>query len=70
MPHFKPPGREAQVFNAMQGNLWLDTKQSRLAGISGRLTREVKFAGGFLGHLDPGSTFEVKQAESCPAAGR
>ena len=50
----------------MQGNLWLDTKQSRLAGISGRLTREVKFAGGFLGHLDPGGTFEVKQAEVVP----
>jgi hypothetical protein len=45
----------------MQGNLWLDTKQSRLAGISGRLTREVKFAGGFLGHLDPGWTARTRR---------
>jgi len=65
-PHFKPPDREAQVFHAMQGNLWLDTKQSRLESITGRLIHEVKFGGGFLGHLDPGGTFEVKQAEVAP----
>jgi len=65
-PKFKPPSHEAQVFHAMQGSLWLDTKQSRLQGISGRLMYEVKFGGGFLGHLDPGGTFEVKQAEVAP----
>jgi hypothetical protein len=65
-PHFKPSSHEAQVFHAMQGSLWIDSKQSRLEEINGRLMHEVKFGGGFLGHLDPGGTFNVKQAEVAP----
>ena len=65
-PHFKPRTHEAQVFHAMEGTIWLDTKQNRLAQISGHLTREVKFGGGFLGHLDKGGVFDVKQAEVAP----
>ena len=62
-PHFHPPTREAQVFQAMEGKMWLDTKQQRLIELSGHLTREVKFGGGWLGHLNPGGQFYVKQAE-------
>jgi hypothetical protein len=62
-PHFRPPTREAQVFQAMEGSLWIDSKQKRLMELSGRLTREVKFGGGFLGHLDAGGQFHVKQME-------
>lgn len=65
-PKFDPPNREAEVFHAMQGYVWLDTKQSRLAEISGHLIHEVKFGGGILGHLDPGGTFDVKQARVAP----
>lgn len=65
-PAFKPPNHEAEVFHAMQGNLWLDSRQSRLEAISGHLVREVKFGGGLLGHLDPGGTFQVKQAMVAP----
>ena len=65
-PKFTPPNREAEVFHAMQGYVWLDTKQSRLAEISGHLIHEVKFGGGILGHLDPGGTFDVKQARVAP----
>jgi hypothetical protein len=65
-PRFKPPSHEAQVFHAMKGSLWIDTKQSRLEEIDGRLMHEVKFGGGLLGHLDPGGTFDVKQAEVAP----
>jgi hypothetical protein len=50
----------------MQGSLWVDSKQERVERISGRLTREVKFGGGVLGHLDQGGTFEVKQAPVAP----
>lgn len=62
-PRFRPPTREAQVFQAMEGSLWVDTKQLRLMELSGRLTREVKFGGGFLGHLNAGGQFHVKQME-------
>jgi len=65
-PKFKPPNREAEVFHAMEGSVWLDTKQSRLEEINGHLVHEVKFGGGILGHLDPGGTFDVKQANVAP----
>jgi hypothetical protein len=62
-PNFKPSGHEAEVFHAMKGNLWLNSKQLRLKEIAGHLVHEVKFGGGVLGHLDPGGDFDVKQAE-------
>jgi hypothetical protein len=65
-PHFRPATREAQVFQAMDGDLWVDSKQGRLMEVSGHLTREVKFGGGLLGHLNPGGKFEVKQTEVAP----
>jgi hypothetical protein len=65
-PHFPPHTREAQVFHAMEGTVWLDTKQNRLAHISGHLSREVKFGGGLFGHLDKGGVFDVQQAEVAP----
>ena len=65
-PGFKPHTREAQVFHAMEGSIWLDTRENRLAHISGHLTREVKFGGGLLGHLDKGGVFDVQQAEVAP----
>ncbi len=63
---FRPATREAQVFQAMEGDLWVDSKQGRLMEIGGHLTREVKFGGGWLGHLNAGGQFEVKQTEVAP----
>lgn len=65
-PKFHPPNREATVFHAMAGSLWVDPKQARVAQISGHLTHEVKFGGGLLGHLDKGGQFYVKQEEVAP----
>jgi hypothetical protein len=62
-PKFRPPSHEAQVFQALQGEMWVDIKQRRLVGLAGHLHREVKFGGGWLGHLNQGGQFEVKQAE-------
>jgi hypothetical protein len=62
-PQFEPPTHEARVFHAMDGSLWVDSKQLRLARISGRLMHEVKFGWGVLGHLDKGGTFDVRQEE-------
>lgn len=61
-PGFHPQTHEAEVFHAMQGSLWVHSKQERVEEINGRLTKEVKFGGGVLGHLDQGGTFDVKQA--------
>ena len=65
-PHFHAPDHEAQVFHAMQGSLWVDAKEERVVEFRGHLLREVKFAGGLLGHLDAGGSFDVKQAEVAP----
>jgi hypothetical protein len=60
---FHPATRPEQVFHHMEGTLLLDMQAKRLAAIDGTLTSEVKFAGGWLGHLDQGGTFAVQQRE-------
>ena len=62
-PNFHPSGREGSVFHHMEGTIWVDPDQKRLAEIDGHLTTEVKFWGGLLGHLDKGGTFSVKQED-------
>ncbi len=62
-PNFQPPSLEARVFDSMQGEMTVDTKQERLAALNGHLMEDVKFGGGLLGHLDKGGKFEVRQTE-------
>ena len=62
-PNFQPPSLEARVFHDMEGEVWVDGKQERLAAMNGHLMEDVKFGGGLLGHLDKGGHFEVRQAE-------
>jgi hypothetical protein len=65
-PNFVPPTREASVFHAMEGRIWISLKEDRLAEIEGHLRREVKFGGGLLGYLEKGGEFHVKQSEVLP----
>jgi len=65
-PKFNPPTREASVFHSMEGRIWINVKEDRLAEIEGHLIREVKFGGGLLGYLDKGGEFHVKQSEVSP----
>jgi len=65
-PSFHPPSMEARVFHDLEGEMWVDCKQERLAGFYGHLTETVKFGFGLLGHLDKGGHFEVRQAEVVP----
>jgi len=62
-PSFHAPNRQAQVFHAMEGKIWIDARQKRLARIDGVLMSEVKFFDGLLGHLDKGGTFSVMQKD-------
>jgi hypothetical protein len=64
--NFRPSTHEAAVFHAMEGRIWINEKNNRLAEIDGHLLRPVKFYGGMLGHLDEGGTFHVKQSEVAP----
>jgi hypothetical protein len=65
-PSFRAPSLEARVFHDMEGEMWVDCKQQRLAGFDGHLTQAVRFGFGLLGHLDKGGHFEVRQAEVVP----
>ncbi|MFZ1143098.1 MAG: hypothetical protein WAN76_28290 [Candidatus Sulfotelmatobacter sp.] len=65
-PNFRPPSIEARVFQNMEGEMTVDSKQERLAAINGHLMENVKFGGGLLGHLDKGGKFEVSQTEVAP----
>jgi hypothetical protein len=65
-PIFHPPSLEARVFHDMEGEMWVDCKQERLAAFNGHLTQDIKFGLGLLGHLDKGGHFEVRQAEVVP----
>jgi hypothetical protein len=62
-PTFQPSSREARVFHAMEGEMWVHGAQRRLVRFRGRLVTDVKFAGGLLGHLERGGQFNVEQAE-------
>jgi hypothetical protein len=65
-PAFQPPSREARVFHAMEGEMWVHASQRRLVRIRGQLSADVKFAGGLLGHLEKGGYFNVEQRELAP----
>ena len=65
-PGFRPSFHEAHVFHAMEGSMWVSSREFRLSEINGHLTHEVKFGGGLLGHLDRGGHFHVKQEEVAP----
>jgi hypothetical protein len=65
-PDFKPPTREATVFHALSGTLWIDTRQMRFFRMQASLTDDVKFGWGLLGHLDRGGTMLVEQKEVAP----
>ena len=67
-PKFRPSGSSELVFHHMEGTLTLDLIQKRLVEISGCLTNDVKFGGGFLGHLDKGGTFLARQQEVAPGS--
>ena len=62
-PSFQAPSREARVFHAMAGEMWVHATQQRLVRMTGQLVAEVKFAGGLLGHLEKGGHFAVEQRE-------
>lgn len=65
-PNFQPPSREGKVLHQMTGDIWIHLQQQRLVSIDGRLTSDVKFGGGLLGHLQKGGEFKVKRAEIAP----
>jgi len=65
-PQFSPPTNAAKVFHNMQGELLINKREKRLAGMDGTLTHNVDFGWGILGKLYKGGTFKVRQSEVGP----
>jgi hypothetical protein len=65
-PDFRASSREAQVFHAMDGKMWIDADKKRLVELDGRLAQDVEFLGGLFGHLEKGGHFAVRRAELTP----
>jgi hypothetical protein len=65
-PAFQPPSREARVFHAMEGEMLIQSTEQRLSAIRGRLVEDVKFGGGWLGHLERGGQFSVERKDIAP----
>lgn len=60
-PQFHPPDLESKVFAAMEGDMVVNSEQHRIVSLKGKLVRDVKLFGGFLGSLSQGGTFDVER---------
>jgi hypothetical protein len=58
---YDPPSREMTVYTAMEGSIWIDANEERMAKMQASLFRDVNFGWGILGHLDKGGHFNVEQ---------
>ena len=64
-PGYVPPTYEARVIHSLAGTILIDSKQTRLAKISGQLINQVSFGFGLLGRVDSG-TLELERIEVGP----
>jgi phosphoribosylaminoimidazole (AIR) synthetase len=48
----------------MEGDMQVDTGQLRIVSLKGRLIHDVKIAGGLLGNLNAGGTFDVERRQT------
>jgi hypothetical protein len=60
-PAFHPPSMESRVLAAMEGDMIVAHDGNRIQSLHGRLTHDVRFAGGILGKMDAGGTFSVER---------
>jgi hypothetical protein len=64
-PDYVPPTYEARVIHSLAGTILIDSKETRLAKISGQLINQVSFGFGLLGRVDNG-TLELERIEVGP----
>jgi len=60
---YSPPSHVEQALTGMKGYLLIDVESRRLAMIDASLFKDVTFGWGFLGRLDKGGHFRVRQAD-------
>jgi len=65
-PGFKPKTYEQRVLHALDGIVFIDLHEKRIARLSGSLETRVKFAYGLIGHVEQGGTTEITRVNLSP----
>jgi hypothetical protein len=65
-PGFKPKSYEQRVLHALDGIVFIDLHERRIARLSGSLETRVKFGYGLIGHVEQGGTTEITRVNLSP----
>jgi hypothetical protein len=65
-PGFKPKTYEQRVLHALDGIVFIDLQEKRIARLSGSLGTRVKFGYGLIGHVAQGGTTEITRVNLSP----
>ena len=65
-PGFKPKTYEQRVLHALDGIVFIDLHEKRIARFSGSLETRVKFGYGLIGHVEQGGTTEITRVNLSP----
>ena len=65
-PGFKPQSYEQRILHALDGIVFVDLHDKRIARLSGSLGTRVKFGYGLIGHVEQGGTTEITRVQLSP----
>jgi hypothetical protein len=65
-PGFKPKTYEQRILHALDGRVFIDLHDKRIARLSGSLGTTVEFGYGVIGHVERGGTTEITRVHLSP----
>jgi len=65
-PEFKPKSYEQRILHALDGIVFIDLHDKRIARLSGSLGTRVVFGYGVIGHVEQGGTTEITRVHLSP----
>jgi hypothetical protein len=65
-PGFKPKTYEQRILHALDGTVFIDLQDKRIARLSGSLGARVMFGYGMIGHVEQGGATEITRVRLSP----
>jgi hypothetical protein len=65
-PEFEPETYEQRILHALDGTVFIDIQDKRIAGLSGSLRTRVVFGYGLIGHVEQGGTTKITRVHLSP----
>jgi hypothetical protein len=65
-PGFKPKSYEQRILHALDGSVFIDLHDKRIARLSGSLGTTVEFGYGVIGHVERGGSTEITRVHLSP----